>query len=59
MNLEQTQIALFAAYDLRNAMTAADRRRPTENDSFGKSINAVIAFLELTESIYQDEKGEK
>jgi hypothetical protein len=49
MNLEQIQVALFAAYDLRNAMTSADKKRPTENDSFGDSLTEIIGFLESLE----------
>jgi len=49
MDLEQVQIALFHAYDIRNAMTAADKCRPTENDNFGESLAQVISFLEALE----------
>ena len=49
MNLEQIQVALFAAYDLRNAMTSADKKRPTENDNFGDSLAEIIGFLESLE----------
>lgn len=45
MKLEHVQVALFAAYDLQNAMTAADKRRPTENAPFGECLNDVITFL--------------
>ena len=45
MKLEHVQVALFAAFDLQNAMTAADKRRPTENAPFGESLNDVITFL--------------
>ena len=45
-NLEKIQIALFAAYDLRNAMTTTDMKRETVNDNFGESLAAVIEFLE-------------
>lgn len=47
--LERTQIALFAAYDLRNAMTSYDMNRPTENETMGDCISSVIEFLEHTE----------
>ena len=50
MILEQIQIALFAAYDIKNAMTSTDKRRPTENDNFGESLNCVIQFLEALEN---------
>ena len=46
MNLEQIQKALFAAYDLRNAMTSTDKKRPTENETFGDSLAEIIGFLE-------------
>ena len=49
MKLENIQQALFAAYDLRNAMTKADMKRPTENESMGKCIAEVIEFLETLE----------
>ena len=49
MNLEQIQNALFAAYDIRNAMTSADRRKPTENDSYGESLDLITQFLEQLE----------
>ena len=45
MNLEHLQIALFAAYDIRNAMSPKDKDRPTENDTCGESIDEVIDFL--------------
>lgn len=49
MKLEHIQQALFAAYDLRNAMTSADMKRPTENESMGECITEVIEFLETLE----------
>jgi len=45
MKLEDVQNALFAAYDISNAMTSADRRRPTENALMGESLQDVIDFL--------------
>ena len=45
MRLEDVQNALFAAYDISNAMTSADRRRPTENAPMGESLQKVIDFL--------------
>jgi len=45
MKLEGVQNALFAAYDLQNAMTLADKRRPTANENFGDSLTEVIEFL--------------
>jgi len=50
MKLENIQNALFAAYDLRNAMTSADKKRPTENDTFGDSLEDIIDFLESLEN---------
>ena len=49
MKLQEIQIALFAAYDIRNALTTADKKRQTENDNFGDSLTAVIDFLENLE----------
>jgi hypothetical protein len=49
MNLEAVQCALFSAYDIRNAMSKEDKRKPTENDSVGVSLNDVIKFLEQLE----------
>ena len=52
MKLDAIQSALFAAYDLQNAMTSADKRRPTANETFGNSLAEVIGFLvELEEEI--------
>lgn len=45
MKLENVQSALFAAYDLQNAMTTSDKRRPTANEDFGNSLTEVIEFL--------------
>lgn len=49
MKLEQIQIALFAAYDMRNSMTNAIRERPTDNENFGESIAQIIEILEQLE----------
>ena len=49
MRLEHIQVALFAAYDIRNALTTTDKKRPTANESFGESIEEVIKFLETLE----------
>ena len=49
MKLVHIQQALFAAYDLRNAMTRADMRRPTEGENMGACLTEVIEFLELLE----------
>ena len=50
VKLEAIQCALFSAYDLKNAMTTEDKRRPTENENFGVSIKEVIEFLEMLEN---------
>jgi hypothetical protein len=55
MKIEEIQIALFAAYDIRNAMSSADRRKPTENDSFGESLDTIIGTLERVEQQFQGE----
>ena len=49
MKLVHIQQALFAAYDIRNAMTSADMRRPTEGESMGECLTEVIEFLEQVE----------
>jgi len=49
MKLVHIQQALFAAYDIRNAMTNADMRRPTEGESIGECLTEVIEFLEVLE----------
>jgi len=54
MKLVHIQQALFAAYDLRNAMTSADMRRPTE----GECLTEVIEFLELLEIETEIKQGE-
>jgi len=58
MQLEQVQCALFAAYDIRNAMSSADKRKPTANDNYGQSLNQVIDFLEALEDELEDETTE-
>ena len=55
MKLDAIQSALFAAYDLRNAMNTADRRRPTANENFGDSLAEVIEFLEHLEVVSTEE----
>ena len=50
MKLDEIQNALFAAYDIRNAMTSADRRKPTDNDTYGKSLDLIIKTLETIET---------
>jgi len=49
MKLVHIQQALFAAYDIRNAMTNADMHRPTEGESMGECLTEVIEFLEVLE----------
>jgi hypothetical protein len=49
MTLETIQSALFCAYDLRNAMTSEDKRRPTENENFGDTLTELIGYLEALE----------
>ena len=58
MKLVHIQQALFAAYDLRNAMTDADMRRPTEGESMGECLTEVIEFLELLEIETEIKQGE-
>jgi hypothetical protein len=58
MKLEDVQNALFAAYDLRNAMTSADKRRPTANENFGTSLAEVIEFLVGLEEEFLSSEGE-
>jgi hypothetical protein len=57
MKLEGVQNALFAAYDLRDAMTSADKRRPTANENFGDSLTEVIDFLVGLEALLTELKG--
>ena len=49
MQLADIQQALFSAYDLKNAMTKEDMRRPTENDNMGECLIEIIGFLEKLE----------
>ena len=55
MKLVHIQQALFAAYDLRNAMTSADMRRPTEGESMGECLTEVIEFWEVLEKQNEEE----
>lgn len=50
MKLVHIQQALFAAYDIRNAMSNADRRKPTEGETMGDCLDEVITFLEALEA---------
>jgi hypothetical protein len=49
MRLEQIQVALFAAYDIRNALTREMKEAPADRDgteyTVGESIDDVINFL--------------
>lgn len=58
MKLVHIQQALFSAYDLRNAMTSADMRRPTEGENMGRCLTEVIEFLELLEIETEIKQGE-
>lgn len=49
MNLEKIQIALFAAYDIKNAMNKSMRAFPTANENFGETIDEIIEILEQIE----------
>ena len=50
MKLVHIQQALFAAYDIRNAMSNTDRRKPTEGETMGDCLDEVITFLEALEA---------
>ena len=50
MKLDEVQCALFAAFDIRNAMTSAEKRKPTDNDTYGESLDLIIEFLETLET---------
>ncbi len=53
MNLVKLQVALFAAYDIRNVLPASVKNKPCDNDgtayTIGESIDDVIEFLESLE----------
>lgn len=53
MKLEHIQVALFAAYDIRNALTRETKELPADRDgteyTVGDSIDDVIEFLEALE----------
>ena len=53
MRLEHIQVALFAAYDIRNALTSEMKELPADRDgteySLGESIDDVVEFLEALE----------
>jgi hypothetical protein len=50
MKLEPIQNALFAAYDIRNAMSNAEKRKTTDNDTYGESLDLIIETLEMLET---------
>lgn len=54
MNLEKLQVALFAAYDIRNVLPTKVKEKPCDNDgtsyTIGESIDDVIEFLEQQET---------
>jgi hypothetical protein len=58
MKLDELQCALFAAFDIRNAMTQAERRKRTDNDSYGESLDLIIEFLEALEAEIEDSQNE-
>jgi hypothetical protein len=57
MRLDEIQNALFAAYDIRNAMSTAEKRKPTENDTYGKSLALIIEKLEILEDEMEQAKA--
>jgi hypothetical protein len=54
MRLDHIQVALFAAYDIRNALSKEMKKLPADRDgteyTLGESIDDVIAFLETLEA---------
>ena len=58
MKLVHIQQALFAAYDIRNAMTSDDKYRPTEGESMGKCLDEIINTLENLEDEIEKEEQE-
>jgi len=50
MKLVHIQQALFAAYDIRNAITNADRAARTEGGSVGECLDEIINTLENIEA---------
>ena len=55
MRLDEIQNALFAAYDIRNAITEADRSVRTEGESVGASLDLIIETLEILETEMEGE----
>jgi hypothetical protein len=58
MKLVHIQQALFAAYDIRNAMSDADRRKPTEGESMGECLDEIINTLENLEDEIEKKEQE-
>ena len=58
MKLVDIQQALFAAYDIRNVMSDADRRKPTEGDNVGTCLDEIIQTLENLEAEIEKEVNE-
>jgi nitrate reductase assembly molybdenum cofactor insertion protein NarJ len=58
MKLVHIQQALFAAYDIRNAMTTDDMYRPTEGESIGECLAEIINTLENIEAEIEKETEE-
>jgi len=58
MKLVHIQQALFAAYDMRNAMSREDRRKPTEGESMGECLDEIINTLENIEREIEEEVNE-
>ena len=55
MKIVHIQQALFAAYDIRNAMTTDDMYRPTEGESIGECLAEIINTLENLETEMEQE----
>ena len=55
MKLVHIQQALFAAYDIRNAITDADRKVRTEGGSVGDCLDEIIETLENLETEMEQE----
>ena len=51
MNLEQVQIALFDAFDIRETLANSVKRQKMDNgETIGATLNALIEFLEALEA---------
>jgi hypothetical protein len=50
MNLEQVQIALFDAFDMRDALASSVKRQKMDNgETIGEALDNLIQFLESLE----------